>query len=189
KTGRMIGGSSLASQRLTAQNIISPADYFERALEVASAACERTQSTSKCINLGGGKRAALHFSDFAIENLLFPALAHQELPLQNTEGDFKILAWDSVHSGIPMWSPPWTTADYLARGEIAGYNDGRFRAVFQLGSGVFSFYDSHRRIGLWWARDFVQLPLYEKAAPFLLLFHWFHALGGDDSVLLHAAAV
>ncbi len=185
----MIGGSSLASQRLTAQNIISPADYFERALEVASAACERTQSTSKCINLGGGKRAALHFSDFAIENLLFPALAHQELPPQNTEGDFKILAWDSAHSGVPMWSPPWTTADYLARGEIARYNDRRFRTVFQLDSGVLSLYDADRQVAVWWTQDYTRLPLYQRAAPFLLLFHWWHALRRDDSLLLHAAAV
>ena len=185
----MIGGSSLASQRLTAQNIISPADYFERALEVASAACERTQSTSKCINLGGGKRAALHFSDFAIENLLFPALAHQELPPQNTEGDFKILAWDSAHSGVPMLSPPWTTADYLARGEIARYNDRRFRTVFQLDSGVLSLYDADRQVAVWWTQDYTRLPLYQRAAPFLLLFHWWHALRRDDSLLLHAAAV
>ena len=174
---------------MAAENIAGPARYFERALAVAAAACKRPEATVKRINLGGGKHGIVHFSDCTLEKLLFPAVGHQELPEPKAEADFKILAWDSVHSGIPMWSPPWTTGDYLARGEIAGYNDGRFRAVFQLGSGVFSFYDSHRRIGLWWARDFVQLPLYEKAAPFLLLFHWFHALGGDDSVLLHAAAV
>jgi len=174
---------------VAAENIAGPAGYFERALAVAAAACKRPEATVKRINLGGGKHGIVHFSDCTLEKLLFPAVGHQELPEPKAEADFKILAWDSVHSGIPMWSPPWTTGDYLARGEIAGYNDGRFRAVFQLGSGVFSFYDSHRRIGLWWARDFVQLPLYEKAAPFLLLFHWFHALGGDDSVLLHAAAV
>jgi hypothetical protein len=185
----MIGGSSLASHRLTAQNNAEPAHYFERALEVSRAACERPQSTVKCINLGGGKRAVLQFSDVAIESLLFPALAHQELPPENTDGDFTILAWDSAHSGVRMWSPPWTTADYLSRGEIAGYNDKRFRAVFQLDCGVLSLYDADRQVAVWWTQDYRQLPLYQRAAPFLLLFHWWHALGRDDSLLLHAAAV
>jgi hypothetical protein len=164
-------------------------EYFEQALTLAAAACERPQATTKCIDLGGGKRASLHFSDLSLENLLYPALAHQELREQQTEADFKILAWDSLHSGIAMWSPTWTTADYLARGEIAGYNDERFRAVFQLDSRVLSFYDAARQIGLWWTQDYTGLPLYERAAPFLLLFHWWHALGCDESLLIHGAAV
>jgi hypothetical protein len=164
-------------------------EYFEQALALAAAACERPQATTKCIDLGGGKRASLHFSDLSLENLLYPALAHQELQEQQTEADFKILAWDSLHSGIAMWSPPWTTADYLARGEIAGYNDERFRAVFQLDSRVLSFYDAARQIGLWWTQDYTELPLYERAAPFLLLFHWWHALACDESLLIHGAAV
>jgi hypothetical protein len=185
----MIGGSPLTLWRRVGQSFAGPAAYFGRALEIASAACEGPQSSSKCINLGGGKCAILHFSDTAIENLLFPALAHQELPQQNSEEHFKLLAWDSVHSGVPMWSPPCRAGDYLSRGEIAGYNDKRFRAVFQIDSGVLSLYDADRQIGLWWTQDYTRLPLYQRAAPFLLLFHWWHALGRDGSLLLHAAAV
>jgi hypothetical protein len=185
----MIGGSPVASRHRAAQNIAGPAEYFERALAEAAAACEGPDASTRCINLGGGRRGIVHFSDRALEKLLYPALAHQELPKGRTEPSFKILAWDSFHSGLPMWSPPWTTGDYLARGEIAGYNDERFRAVFQFDSGVLSLYDADRQIGLWWTQDFAQLPLYERAAPFLLLFHWWHALGRDGSFLLHAAAV
>src|SRR6266581_1146017 len=132
----MIGRSPLT----TSESFAGPAEYFERVLTLAAAACERPQATARCINLGGSKRALLHFCDSTLENLLFPALAHQELPERKAEADFRILAWDSAHSGIPIWSPAWTTGDYLARGEIAGYNNGRFRAVFQFGSGVLSFY-------------------------------------------------
>jgi hypothetical protein len=185
----MIGGSPVASRHRAAQNIAGPAEYFERALAEAAAACEGPDASTRCINLAGGRRGIVHFSDRVLEKLLYPALAHQELPKGRTEPDFKILAWDSFHSGLPMWSPPWTTGDYLARGEIAGYNDERFRAVFQFDSGVLSLYDADRQIGLWWTQDFAQLPLYERAAPFLLLFHWWHGLGRDDSFLLHAAAV
>jgi len=185
----MIAGASVASRHSAAQSIAGPANYFERALAAAAAACERPGATVKCINLGGGRRGILHFCDSALEKLLYAALAHQELPKGRIQPDFKILAWDSCHSGIPMWSPPWTTGDYLARGEIAGYNDNRFRAVFQLDSGVLSLYDAERQVGLWWMQDFAQLPLYERAAPFLLLFHWWHALNSRNSLLLHAAAV
>ena len=185
----MISGSSVASQHGPAQKTARPAEYFEQALAAAAAACERPGATVKCINLGAGRRGILHFSDGALEELLYPALAHQELRDERTEPDFRILAWDSFHSGIPMWSPPWATGDYLSRGEIAGYNDERFRVVFQLDSGVLSFYDAHRRIGVWWMQDFAQLPLYERAAPFLFLFHWWHTLGREGSFLLHAAAI
>jgi hypothetical protein len=185
----MISGSSVASQYGSAQKTARPAEYFERTLAAAAAACEQPGATVKRINLGDGRRGILHFSDGALEELLYPALAHQELREERTEPDFKILAWDSFHSGIPMWSPPWTTGDYLSRGEIAGYNDERFRVVFQFDSGVLSFYDAHRRIGVWWMQDFAQLPLYERAAPFLFLFHWWHALRREYSFLLHAAAI
>ncbi len=185
----MIGGFSLSSRHTAARNVADPAEYFQRALAAATAACKGPDATAKRINLGSGKYGILHFSDGTLENLLFPALAHQELPERKSEADLKILAWDSAHSGIPMWSPPWTTGDYLARGEIAGYNNGRFRAVFQFGSGVLSFYDAAPQIGLWWTKDYTRLPLYERAAPFLLLFHWWHGLRGDDSLLIHAAAV
>jgi hypothetical protein len=186
----MIGkSSSLVSHRIAAQNIAGPADYFERALAVATDACGGPDATVKYINLGAAKYGAVHFSDHSLKNLLFPALAHQELPDRRAEVDFEILAWDSAHSGIPMWSPPLAIGDYLARGEIAGYNNERFRTVFQPVSGVFSCYDADRQIGLWWTQDYARLPLYDRAAPFLLLFHWWHSAGCHDSLLLHAAAV
>jgi hypothetical protein len=189
ETGRIIVGCSVASQHRAAPSIAGPAEYFERALTAAVAACERPDAIVRRINLGGGRCGVLHFCDGALEELLYPALAHQKLREERTEPNFKILAWDSLHSGVPMWSPPWTTGDYLSRGEIAGYNDERFRVVFNLDSGVLSFYDADRQIGLWWTQDFAQLPLYERAAPFLLLFHWWHALRREGSFLLHAAAI
>jgi hypothetical protein len=189
ETRRMIDGSSLARLNRVARDVTGPAEYFERALAAAAAACERPQAIERRINLGGGRRGILHFCDGALEKLLFPALAHQELPKQKIKEDFKILAWDSLHSGIPMWPPAWTIGDYLARGEIAGYNNERYRAVFRFDSGILSLYDAHRQIGLWWTQDYAQIASYEHAAPFLLLFHWWYALGCDRSFLLHAAAV
>ena len=185
----MIVGCSVASQYRAAPSIAGPAEYFERALAASAAACERPEAIVRRINLGAGRCGVLHFCDDTLENLLFPPLAHQGVPNGGTKPDFKILAWDSLHSGVPMWPPPWTTGDYLSRGEIAGYNDERFRVVFNLDSGVLSFYDADRQIGLWWTQDFAQLPLYERAAPFLLLFHWWHALRRESSFLLHAAAI
>jgi len=185
----MIVGCSVASQYRAAPSIAGPAEYFERALAASAAACERPEAIVRRINLGAGRCGVLHFCDDTLENLLFPPLAHQGVANGGTKPDFKILAWDSLHSGVPMWPPPWTTGDYLSRGEIAGYNDERFRVVFNLDSGVLSFYDADRQIGLWWTQDFAQLPLYERAAPFLLLFHWWHSLRREGSFLLHAAAI
>src|SRR5215471_11095270 len=113
----MIGGSSLANHHLAAQNIAGPADYFERALAIATDACRGPDATVRHISLGAAKYGAVHFSDCSLENLLFPALAHQELPDRWADVHFEIFAWDSAHSGIPMWSPPLAIGDYLARGE------------------------------------------------------------------------
>jgi len=183
----MIGCFSGPKRPTAAQNIAGPADYFERVLAVAAAACECSEAVTKSINIGGGKRAIIHFCDSALENLLFPAVAHQELSEEKIETNFKILACDSAHSGIPMWSPPWTNQDYVSSGDIVRYNNEGFCAFFQLG--ILRLYDVNRRIGLWWTRDYTQLPLHERAAPFLILFHWCHALGGDSSFLIHAAAI
>ena len=73
----MIGCFSGPQRPTAAQNIAGPADYFERVLAVAAAACECSEAVTKSINIGGGKRAIIHFCDSALENLLFPAVAHQ----------------------------------------------------------------------------------------------------------------
>jgi hypothetical protein len=189
ETGWMIVGASPATRHSTAQRRTGPVECFEQALAAAAAACEGPQASTRCINLSGGRRGILQFSDHALEKLLYPALAHQEVPEERMEPDFKILAWDSLHSGLPNWSPPWASGVIPQEVRSPVYNDERFRAVFQFNPGVLTLYDAERQIGLWWTQDFAQLPLYERAAPFLLLFHWWHALGQNQSCLLHAAAI
>src|SRR5437764_8660463 len=185
----MIGGSPVATGHWPRQSFAGPAEYFERALTAAAAACERPEAIVKRIKLGDGRCAVLHFCDGDLKDLLYPALAHQKRPYAKAEAELKILAWDSAHSGVPMWYRRFAIGDYLVRCEIAGYNNERFRTVYQPVSGLFSFYDADRQIGLWWTQDYDRLPLYERAAPFLFLFHWWHSLSCDDSCLLHAAAV
>src|SRR2546430_8543056 len=119
----MIVGCSVASQYRAAPSIAGPAEYFERALAASAAACERPEAIVRRINLGAGRCGVLHFCEDTLENLLFPPLAHQGVANGGTKPQFKILTWDSVHSGVPMRHPPCPAGDYRSRGELASYND------------------------------------------------------------------
>ena len=97
---------------------------------------------SKRPNRQSGERLSVITSSLAFDWVSFafpvlvpiitPALEHSAAK----EGGTPALSlWDSVSTGVKMPSPPWTTGHYLARGEVAGFNDGRIHTSFDMGSG------------------------------------------------------
>ena len=86
-----------------------------------------------------------------------------------------------------MPSPPWTTGHYLARGEVAGFNDGRIHTSFDMGSGVLNMLDVHRNVGIFWTRDAGHFPQWESGAPLRIILHWW--MRQRDCQFTHAAAI
>lgn len=82
---------------------------------------------------------------------------------------------------------PWTAYDLVERNLIRGYNDDRFRAVFQPDSRALSLFDRKRKLGLYWVANARDVPMHERAAPTRIPIHWF--VESPTTQLVHAGAV
>jgi len=152
---------------------------FRRAEQAAGNAAEHFYSI-------GGHTIRLRFAGPALAPFISPALEHlAEQP--NRASELDVCLWDSVSTGVEMPPPPWSTDDYVARGEVRGYNDERIRTVFQLGPGILNMIDLARNAALFWIRDATAVPYYESGAPLRTILHWWMPAHGCH--LVHAAAV
>ena len=82
---------------------------------------------------------------------------------------------------------PWTAHDLVERNLIRGYNDTRFRAVFQPDSRALSLFDRERKRALYWVADAAAVPMHERAAPTRIPLHW--CIESPATQLVHAGAV
>jgi hypothetical protein len=134
----------------------------------------------------GGYTVRLRFAGPALVPFITPALEHLATESGSTPA-LTVCLWDSAstHTGMPP--PPWSADDYIARGQVRGYNNDHIHTVFHLGSGVFSMLDVRLNLALYWVHDAHQLPYYESAAPLRAILHWWMRDHGRQ--LVHGGAV
>lgn len=132
-----------------------------------------------------GFRVRLRFAGAALAQRLARALAHRTTSPGPAE--LTICAWDSAATGVPLPYRAWHWDGNWRRGLIDGFNDRRFRCLFQQHLDAFSLLDGDRGLGFYWMQDADRCPYYESGAPFRFLLHWWLAKHGR--YLIHAAAV
>jgi hypothetical protein len=160
-------------------------DFFESANSAYSRAFERAGAVRRFVSVGG-EVVCLEFAGGALVPLLFPALSHLSVaPVEAPS--LTVHLFDSVSTGTPMPPAPWGREAYRARGEIAGFNDGRIRTVYQPGADSLHLYDRQRRLGLYWVRDPDDVAYWEIGAPLRSVFHWW--LEEGDLQFVHGGAV
>lgn len=152
---------------------------FQRAEQAAGDPIERFYSI-------GGYIVRLRFAGPVLVPLITPALAHLATEPVSRPA-LTVCLWDSASTNASLPPPPWRLGDYLARGEIRGLSSGRFRAAFNLGSGVLRMLDAERNVALWWIRDACLLPSHEIGSPLSAILYWWMSLRGRQYV--HAGAV
>lgn len=97
-----------------------------------------------------------------------------------------ICAWDSAQTGVP--APPLPAVEEGAeRGTTVYVHDERRRLVSRPVLGQLSAYDSERRTAWSWCESGLELPFWERAAPFRQVLHWW--LPERGVLLVHGAAV
>ncbi len=101
--------------------------------------------------------------------------------------DLVIYIWDSGTTGVPMPPAPWSSSDYMARGEVRGYNDSRFNTAVHGGSDVLSILDKKSNQAIWWARDVRHLPTWEYGSPMVYILSWW--MSRHNRQFIHAGAV
>jgi hypothetical protein len=134
----------------------------------------------------GGSVIRLRFAGPALLSLLTPALEHLAIP-PSSAPVLTVCLWDSASTQTRMPSPPWSTSDYISRGDVRGYSDRRIQTAFHFGADALSVLDRERDLAFFWVRDAGRLPYYESGAPLRAIFHWWMRDHGRQ--LIHAAAV
>jgi hypothetical protein len=160
-------------------------DFFESADSSFARAFERAGALRRFVAVGS-QVVCLEFAGEALVPLLFPALDHLSVdPVERPA--LTVHLFDTETTGTPMPRAPWGRDAYGARGEIAGFNDGRIRTVYQPGTDALNLYDRQRRLGLYWIRGPGDVAYWETGAPLRSMFHWW--LEDGDLQFVHAGAV
>ena len=128
----------------------------------------------------------LRFAGEALHDALTPAFEHLTASAASAP-DLTAHLFDSAGTGVAAPPPAWEPDAFGRRGEIAGYNDARFRTVFQQGSDVLLMYDRERREAVYWIEDHAKVPYWERSFPLRTVFHWW--LEERPLQPVHAAAV
>lgn len=128
------------------------------------------------------KILTIHFSKPEIKVYMLDSLSHI-LTDNISSADITIYCFDSRL----LTSFPWQGRDYGVQGAIAGFNTTRFQTAYQHGSGAVMMYDRESKEGIYWIKDFTDIPYWERSFPFRTILHWWSR---DTSlVLLHAAGI
>jgi hypothetical protein len=117
------------------------------------------------------------------------ALAPLTRPLEhaqtnnNSLSDFTIHAWE----GPEDWQPPEPLWQHTAGEDSVGLCTSRFRINYHEPSRLLCLWDRQSRRAVYWVRRAIDLPFWEIASPFRILFHWWAQSWGGQ--VAHAAAV
>jgi hypothetical protein len=163
---------------------------IERYFALAAEAAARAEASSDRLDrdfLIAGLRARLSFCGPALVEPLTRALAHLSVPPTDAAADLHLTLWDGASTGVKAPAPPWSTDDYVRRGEVRDYHDERYRTAFSIPGTILMLYDAELRRGFYWTRDASGLPSYEVGAPCRTQLGWW--LSGRDRQPVHAAAV
>lgn len=163
-----------------------PVAFFRAAYQAFQRAERAAGGSSDRFYIIGGYAIRLRFAGSALTPLITPALEH--LPsAPRAPPALTICIWDDVSTCTRMPPAPWAAHDYIARGEVNGFNDDRIRTAFDVGGEVLSMLDTGSNLAVYWTRDARQLPWYESGAPLRAILHWW--MRNQGLQLVHAGAI
>jgi len=164
----------------------SPVEFFDAVTASFESVTESNDCCDQIIHLAGSI-IRLRFATTYLQKLLGRSFEHLSCDVDESP-DLTINVWDSISTGAKMPAPPWSNDDYLARGEIRGYNDDRIRTAFILGETAgLNMLDMHRGQALFWVKDAHSIPYYETGAPLRTIMYWWHCSRGYQVV--HSGAI
>jgi hypothetical protein len=159
--------------------------YFDGIRETFAAA-ERTAGSVERRYAIGPLVLRLRFAGPALVPAITSALAH--LPPGDPEREqVTVCLLDCAGAAVQRPAPAWGLERYGARGEIAGFAEGRIRAVYDVTQRALCMADLARGLGVFAIADVHAIPYYERGAPLRPILHWL--LGAHGHQLVHGAAV
>ncbi|OGW41392.1 MAG: hypothetical protein A2Y97_09455 [Nitrospirae bacterium RBG_13_39_12] len=165
---------------------IRPAAFFRKVYQTFQYAGQAAGGHVDRYYLIGGHTIRLCFAGPCLIPFITPALEHLATNPCLTPS-LTVCLWDSASTGINMLPSPWSADDYLARGEVRGFNNDRYLFAFHIGSCVLSMLNTEQNIAIYWIRDARQIPFYESGSPLRTILHWF--MDNHKLQFVHAASV
>jgi hypothetical protein len=160
-------------------------EAFFQAMSGGFALAQAAHGTRTLDHTLAGRRVRLAFAGCGLKHLARP-MAHLSAPHSPGVPDLQVKVWE----GPLGWTPPrlvWTQGQLGHQGEVVGLGSGRFCVNYHDTSGLFNMYDRESGKVLYWIPRAADLPFWEIASPFRMVFHWWaRSIGG---LLAHAAAV
>jgi hypothetical protein len=154
------------------------------------AACRTTGCIERRLVIGD-RVVRLRFAGPALVEPMSGALAHLQAessaPVAAT-----VLLWDAASTGVALPPVQWAANDMDDHGQsrgfrVRGWDDERIYTLHDQDYGAITIFDLSSRVAVFATRDAAAVPLYERAAPLRVIFHW--ALSEPGRHLLHAGAV
>jgi hypothetical protein len=181
----------MSSEKLNAPGNITlseaqPEAYFTAVYDACQQGATAAGGFIDRYYLIGGRAVRLRYAGPALTTKLTQAFAHLASGEVQSPA-LTVYLWDSGTTRQAVPAPPWQLDDYVARGEISGYNTARFHTVYQLGSDTLSLFDAVTSTAIFWVRDVSCIQWYEIAAPIRAILHWW--AGSNGLQLVHAGAV
>ncbi len=157
-----------------------PGLFFNKLIDLyANAAGD--ESSQICLRMGT-HTIKIHFSGSAIKAHMVQSLSH--ILVDNvTQTDLSIYCFES--SMLDAF--PWDANAYGAQGTVEGYNTKRYQTAYQHTGGAVMMYDQESKEGIYWIKNFTDIPYWECSFPFRNIVHWWSR--DTPYLLLHAAGI
>lgn len=134
----------------------------------------------------GTDSVEIRFAGSGLVKEVMPALQHREIEPVSSP-DLTIDIFDTTTTGVSPGPPPWGPYDYLARGEIRGYNSDGYRTSYRVDAGILTMLSLEAGHAVFWIRDPDYYPDWMRAAPLRNIFGWWAMSRGWQ--MIHGAAV
>jgi hypothetical protein len=163
----------------------APLTFFKNILDCFQRAEGQAGAETRYYRMGSAV-VCFRFAGEALINSLTPAFEHLTVaPVPDAA--LTVCLWDTASTGVKPPSPPWQNGDFLARGEVRGYNTERFTTTYDLFARTVSVLDEEQRLAVHWMADAANVPDYEMGGPLRkLLYAWAQRRGQQ---VVHAGAV
>ena len=133
-----------------------------------------------------GLPVRLLFAGPVVEATQFPALSHLVIEQHQTPR-LTVHLWDSASSGIPAIDLPTAGVANPPPGTWVVHDGPELRWGRQVGIEAVSLLSESHEAAWFWSADATALPLFVRASPLRLLWHWW--LPVHSRFLVHAAAI
>ncbi len=161
---------------------LSPREYFEDVWRKFLEAGGRNPVPIEKKYQMGPFAVRFQFANERLLPLIIPAFSHLKAnPLVET--DLDIAFWDSASTGITLQAPPWT--GYIG-GQI-NFHEEPYLIRFDYTTGLLYLFNRETRQGIFWVRDYREVPYFETSSPLRALLDWW--LRDTSFQLMHGGAI